>query len=104
MKYFIILFVILSGCKSQKDQYTIKEKEGYTLPAHQLDKSEEESLLNSIRNSRTNADFQEVIINNKAYSPKEFLSIVDTLGSNYTFNVRIDSLQKSKVLVITKKP
>ncbi|WP_333821046.1 hypothetical protein, partial [Ohtaekwangia sp.] len=93
----------LFSCKSQKDQYAVTEADGYTLPAHQLEKSEEKSLLNSVRNSVSNADYEKVIVNNKEYSPKEFLTILDTLDSSYTFDVKIDSLKKSKVLVVAKK-
>ena len=91
------------SCRSQKDQYILNEKDGYTLPAHHLNKSQEASLLNSIRNSNSDADFQKVIINNKEYSPQQFPAILDTLDNSYTFDVKIDSVTKNKMLVITKK-
>lgn len=103
MRYLIFLLAFaFANCKSQ-NQYVLTEKDGYILPAHQLDKSEEASLLNSIRNSSNNADFQNVIITNKEYSSQQFPAILDTLDNSYTFDLKIDTVSKSKILVITKK-
>lgn len=104
MKYYIVLMLfVFVSCRSQKNRYVLTEKDGYTLPAHQLDKSEEESLLNSIRNSNDNADFQKVMINGKEYLSQQFPAILDTLDNSYTFDLKIDSVSKSKILVISKK-
>lgn len=103
MKYFIVLLIfVLSNCRSQKDQYELTEKDGYMLPAHNLSKSEEASLLNSIRNSKSNADFQRVIVNDKEYSPQQFPAILDALDNSYTFDLKVDSVSSDKMLVITK--
>jgi hypothetical protein len=104
MKYCIVLMLfVFANCRSQRDQYVLTEKDGYTLPAHHLSKSEEESLFNSIRNSKSNADFQKIIINNKEYLPQQFPAILDTLGNSYIFDLKIDSMSSSKILVIKKR-
>jgi hypothetical protein len=104
MKYSIVLLLfVFANCKSQKDQYVLSEKDGYTLPAHHLSKSEETSLLNSIRESKSYADFQRLIVNNKEYPPRQFPAILDTLDNSYTFDLKVDSVSSDKILVITKR-
>jgi hypothetical protein len=104
MRYpVVLLFFVLSNCRLQKTQYALTEKDGHTLPAQQLDKSEEASLLNSIRNSKSNADFQRLIVNNKEYPPQQFPAILDTLDNSYTFDLKVDSVSSDKILVITKR-
>jgi len=104
MRYFIILLIIVAlSCKAQKDKYLISKEDGYTLPADQLEKSEENSRLKSVQHSISSNDFQKVIFENKEYSTKEFLNISHTLDSSYTFDIKIDSLTKGKILVVKKK-
>ena len=99
--------VVFSNCKSPMNQQLAIEKDGYTMPAFQLEESTEQSLYNSVRNPESEiniVDYQKVIIDKKDYSVNEYLTILHTLDSaTYTFHVQMDSLAKEKILIVTKK-
>ena len=97
----VLLLLVFVGCGSHKDPCVSTEKD--TLTVYRLGESEEANLLTSIHIKKNNADFQKIMVNDKEYSPRQFLSILDTLDDSYTFDLKVDSVSKIKILVVTKR-
>ncbi len=102
MKYFLIIVLSLNFiyCNAQKkDSLKVIAKE---LPAYQsvhISKN-----IQSI--SRTNSYFkssQVIIFNNREYSIDNFKNIIDTLGDDFSFDVKFDSIDNKKKLIIKQK-
>lgn len=100
MKYFIILFVFsLTSCIAQK-------KESVDILDDKLsayESRDSKNVMSSIFRSSNFERFQVVIFNKKEYSIKEAKTILDTIGKDYTFDVKLDSLSKKKILIIKKR-
>jgi hypothetical protein len=100
MKYFsILLFFNLSICLAQKSESPkmISEK----LPAYES--SDSRNVMRSIARSSDFDRFQVVIFNKKEYTMKEVKKILDTIGKEYTFDIKLDSVSNKKALIIKKR-
>lgn len=97
MKYFIILFVFnLASCIAQEKESA--EIVSVKLPAYESHGSN--NVVRSIINASNFESFGVVIFNKKEYSPKEVTRILDTIGKDYTFDIKFDSISKRKILII----
>lgn len=100
MKYFLILLLFnLTACIAQQKESSeiLSDK----LPAYEPHNSKNE-MRSMIRSS--NFDSFEVVLFNKKNIPlKEAKRILDTVGKDYTFDVKLDSVSKKKILIIKKR-
>jgi hypothetical protein len=102
MKHSIILLILFLSCKAQDNRFS--KVHSNELPAYQIEKIKEKSVIMSTINSSNFEHFQKVIFNKKEYSIKEVKNILDTIGKNYTFYIKFDSISNKKLLIIKKQP
>lgn len=100
MKYLSILLLFnLAICVAQKKEPL--KIVSQPLPAYESQDSN--NVISSIVRPSSYEPFQVVRFNKKEYSMKEGKKILDTIGKEYAFDIKFDSVSKKKILIIRKR-
>ncbi|SDQ05168.1 hypothetical protein [Flagellimonas zhangzhouensis] len=97
ISFLALIFILCVSCSSYKKS----EITGRTLPA-----SETENQNTTIRrqlNSDQTRNYQKVVLNKKEYPIEDLQKILDTLQTEYTLEVKIDSVVNKQIVYINPK-
>jgi uncharacterized lipoprotein YajG len=101
MKHLIILLTFFTiSCNAQS--YELIKTESIELPAYAPTSENSKVMITKIDNSKYDK-YQKVVYNKKEYSMKDIQKILDTIGKDYIFDIKIDTLMNRKILFIKEK-
>lgn len=106
MKYILLFIVItFTACKTQEksfqssvDNETLIQISAFQAKDLKTDNERMQSILNSLRYTENSR----IIVNGKEFPGKAINSIIDTLGEDYSANVKTDTVKNIKYLIFSK--
>ena len=102
MKFLLLLLITFSACETQEKSFqnsavkdTLIQISAYQAKDLKTDNERMQSILNSFHYSENSR----IIVNGKEYPGKAINSIIDTLGKNYSANIKTDTVKNIKYLI-----
>ena len=95
-KIFFILLIALNSCKTSK--FSLDKTNNIVLPAYNISNSGLNSVMESIEKKKNII----VVFQNKHYPLKKLDSIVKSIKSEYTLEIKKDTISRKEFILINK--